>query len=170
MELKQIKELMAAMERAGIKKASIKEKDGFEVHLERHETPTAAPAQSQPMFHPVYHPPFEAHHRFPSSTPPHHPSSGAVISPTEEPPVKEETKPGKYITSPMVGTFYSSASPDDPSFVKVGDKVDENSVVCIIEAMKVMNEVKAGIQGIVLEILVDNAHPVEFGTKLFRIQ
>jgi acetyl-CoA carboxylase biotin carboxyl carrier protein len=169
-ELKQIKELMVAMERAGIKKASIKEKDGFEVHLERHEAFAAQPAQPQAVFHPVYHPPFEAHHRFPSSTVPHHaPSSSAA--PDETAPMKEETKvPGKHITSPMVGTFYSSSSPDDPAFVKVGDKVDENTVVCIIEAMKVMNEVKAGIHGIVTEICIDNAHPVEFGTKLFRIQ
>jgi acetyl-CoA carboxylase biotin carboxyl carrier protein len=54
--------------------------------------------------------------------------------------------------------------------VKVGDKVDENTVVCIIEAMKVMNEVKAGISGVLVEICVENAHPVEFGTKLFRVQ
>lgn len=70
----------------------------------------------------------------------------------------------------MVGTFYLSPSPEDPQFVSVGDKVDKNTVMCIIEAMKVMNEVKAGISGIVEEILVDNAHPVEFGTKLFRIK
>ena len=55
----------------------------------------------------------------------------------------------------MVGTFYSAPSPDDPAFVKVGDKVDENTVVCIIEAMKVMNEVKAGVSGTVAEVLVE---------------
>src|SRR4029077_229169 len=76
---------------------------------------------------------------------------------------------GSHITSPMVGTFYSAPSPDDPSFVKIGDKVDKNSVVCIIEAMKVMNEVKAGVSGTVAEVLVESGHPVEFGTKLFRI-
>lgn len=165
MELKQIKELMAAMERAGIKKASIKEKDGFEVHLERHdEAHQGQPAQQ--VFQPVYHPPFEAHHRFPTGPVQHH------LPITEEAPAaKEEVKAaGKFITSPMVGTYYSSASPDDPVFVKVGDKVDENTVVCIIEAMKVMNEVKAGVSGTVAEVCIDNAHPVEFGTKLFRIQ
>ncbi|MBS0650861.1 MAG: acetyl-CoA carboxylase biotin carboxyl carrier protein, partial [Verrucomicrobia bacterium] len=60
-------------------------------------------------------------------------------------------------------------SPDDPPFIKVGDRVEENTVVCIIEAVKVMNEVKAGVSGVVAEILVDNAHPVEFGTKILRI-
>jgi acetyl-CoA carboxylase biotin carboxyl carrier protein len=69
----------------------------------------------------------------------------------------------------MVGTYYSSPGPDQPVFVKVGDKVTENTVVCIVEAMKVMNEVKAGMSGTVAEILVNNAQPVEFGTRLLRI-
>ncbi len=69
----------------------------------------------------------------------------------------------------MVGTFYSSPSPDDPSFVKVGDSVSEGSVVCIIEAMKVMNEVKAGCAGVIAEILLKNGEPVEFGTRMFRV-
>lgn len=76
---------------------------------------------------------------------------------------------GASIKSPMVGTFYSASSPEDPSFVKVGDIVDEDTVVCIIEAMKVMNEIKAGVAGKVAEVLVDNGHPVEFGTPLYRI-
>lgn len=82
---------------------------------------------------------------------------------------EKEEVPGTYITSPMVGTFYASPSPDDPSFIKVGDKVEKNTVVCIIEAMKVMNEVKAGTSGTVLELLVESGHPVEFGTKLFKV-
>lgn len=77
--------------------------------------------------------------------------------------------PGVYVTSPMVGTHYSCPGPDQPAFVKVGDKVDENTVVCIVEAMKVMNEVKAGMSGTVAEILADNAQAVEFGTRLLRI-
>jgi len=76
---------------------------------------------------------------------------------------------GNFVTSPMVGTFYLTPAPDEPSFIKVGDKVEKDTVVCIIEAMKVMNEVKAGISGTVVEILVENGHPVEFGTKLFRV-
>ena len=72
--------------------------------------------------------------------------------------------------SPMVGTFYSSPSPDDPPFVNVGDEVKKDTVVCIIEAMKVMNEVKAGKSGKIKKVFVDNAHPVEFGTQLFLIE
>ena len=77
---------------------------------------------------------------------------------------------GKFIKSPMVGTFYLTPAPDHPPFVKVGDKVSEGTVVCVIEAMKVMNEVKAGCKGTVVEVLCENGHPVEFGTKLFRIE
>lgn len=76
---------------------------------------------------------------------------------------------GSFVTSPMVGTFYASPSPDQAHFVKVGDKVHESMVVCIIEAMKVMNEVKAGVSGTVAEILLHNGQPVEFGGRLFRV-
>ena len=75
----------------------------------------------------------------------------------------------KDIVAPMVGTFYRAASPDAPPFIDVGKTVSEDSVVCIIEAMKVMNEGKAGMSGTIAEILIDNANPVEFGTKLFRV-
>lgn len=144
---------MAAMEKMGIRRLRIKDKEQFEIELERQGEGTSHPV---PVFS---HP--EAHHRFPTHTPPHR-------GPIEEK-VEEKKEEGKFITSPMVGTLYSSPSPDDPPFVKVGDRVEENSIVCIIEAMKVMNEVKAGIAGTVAEILVDSAHPVEFGTKILRV-
>ncbi len=82
---------------------------------------------------------------------------------------KSEEATGLFVTSPMVGTYYSSPGPDQAVFVKVGDKVSEGTVVCIIEAMKVMNEVKAGMSGTIAEVLVHNAQPVEFGTRLLRI-
>ncbi|MFL6514166.1 MAG: acetyl-CoA carboxylase biotin carboxyl carrier protein [Chthoniobacterales bacterium] len=74
------------------------------------------------------------------------------------------------ITSPMVGTFYRSPSPESPSFVDVGSTVNEDSVVCIIEAMKVMNEIKAETGGVIAEILVENGKPVQFGQALFRVR
>ena len=73
------------------------------------------------------------------------------------------------ITSPMVGTFYSSSSPDTDAFVSVGDPVGDDTVVCIVEAMKVMNEIKAECSGRIAEICVRNAQPVEFGQVLFRL-
>lgn len=74
------------------------------------------------------------------------------------------------VTSPMVGTFYSAPSPDSDSFVKVGDKVSADTTVCIIEAMKVMNEIKSEIAGEVVELLVENGTAVQFGEPLFRVK
>ena len=78
--------------------------------------------------------------------------------------------PFKDISSPMVGTFYRSPSPDAPSFVDVGSTVTEDTVVCIIEAMKVMNEIKAETNGVVAEVLIENGKPVQFGQALFRVR
>ena len=80
--------------------------------------------------------------------------------------VAEETEE---ISAPMVGTFYKSPSPDADAFVKVGDSVDDGTVVCIIEAMKVMNQIKAEKSGVIQRILVEDASPVEFGQGLFVI-
>lgn len=76
----------------------------------------------------------------------------------------------KIITSPMVGTFYRSPSPDSASFVDVGAKIQPDSVVCIVEAMKVMNEIQADIAGEIIEILVENEQSVEFGQPLFKVK
>lgn len=75
----------------------------------------------------------------------------------------------KEITSPMVGTFYASPSPDAPAFVEPGKTVKPDTVVCIIEAMKVMNEIKAEIAGKVVEVVAENGKPVQFGQVLFRV-
>ena len=80
-----------------------------------------------------------------------------------------ESDSGVYITSPMVGTFYASSSPENPAYVKVGDAVTGDSVVCIIEAMKIMNEIQAEQSGDIAELLVENGQPVEYGQRLFRL-
>ena len=74
------------------------------------------------------------------------------------------------IKSPMVGTFYAASSPDNEPFVHVGSNIEKDSVLCILEAMKVMNEIQSEIKGIVREILVKNGQPVEFGQPLFKIE
>lgn len=81
-----------------------------------------------------------------------------------------ESVPLKEIVSPMVGTFYRAASPDAPPFVEVGKAVTEETVVCIIEAMKVMNEIKAETSGVIAEVLADNGKPVQFGQALFKVR
>ena len=74
------------------------------------------------------------------------------------------------VTSELVGTFYASASPDSDPYVKVGDKVEADSTVCIVEAMKVMNEIKAEVAGEIVEITVDNGTPVEYGQAIIKIK
>ena len=170
MELKQIKELMTAMERAGIKKLSIKEKTGYEVHLERHDEHAHAPAPVTyaaayaPQHFPLRE--AEAHMRSPAMAS----AAQRQSSPADEDHSREGVKEGKYVTSPMVGTFYSSQSPEDPSFVKIGDQVDENSVICIIEAMKVMNEIKAESRCRIVKIAAENSRPVTAGQILFLVE
>ena len=115
------------------------EDSGFKVRLEKGGTPEQVIAAAPPV---------------------------AVEEKAPEKIVAEETEE---ISAPMVGTFYKSPSPDADAFVKVGDAVDEGTVVCIIEAMKVMNQIKAEKSGVIQRILVDDASPVEFGQGLFVI-
>mgnify|MGYP003321067783 FL=1 len=115
------------------------EDSGFKVRLEKGGTPEQVVAAAPPV---------------------------AVEEKAPEKIVAEETEE---ISAPMVGTFYKSPSPDADAFVKVGDAVDEGTVVCIIEAMKVMNQIKAEKSGVIQRILVDDASPVEFGQGLFVI-
>jgi len=89
---------------------------------------------------------------------------------TESSESKVECVEGELITSPMVGTFYQAPSPDSPPYVKVGDKVKKGQTLCIIEAMKIMNELEAEFDCEILEILVEDGQPVEFDTPLFRVK
>lgn len=163
MELRHIKELMGAMGRTGVSKLVLKKEGEYELLLERQGSegaerinfPSGSSYDSDLSLSPL------SQARSPERTF-QTPSLAA-------PKAVEADEVGKFVTSPMVGTYYASPSPDDPYFVKPGDHVEANTVVCIIEAMKVMNEVKAGISGTIAEVLVNNGQPVEFGTKIFRI-
>ncbi len=99
-------------------------------------------------------------------------AKGAMAAAEPLPPAAKaiESVPMKEIVSPMVGTFYLAASPDAPAFVEVGKPVTEDTVVCIIEAMKVMNEIKAETSGVIAEVLAENGKPVQFGQALFRVR
>ena len=83
---------------------------------------------------------------------------------------REEEEGVTAITSPMVGTFYRSPSPEAPFFVEVGDEIEPGKVVCIIEAMKLFNEIESEIRGKIIKILAENGKPVEYGQKLFLIK
>ena len=115
----------------------------------------------------------------PFSVPPQPQQVAPIVQPQVEKVVqqesKQETAPTPVsnlhkITSPMVGTFYAAPSPDSPPYVKVGDKVTNDSIVCIVEAMKLMNEIEAEIKGEIVEVLVENGQLVEYGQELFLVK
>ena len=105
-------------------------------------------------------------------------SASASSAPPEPAQPKAQTVPTTaeapdkfhYITSPMVGTFYRAPNPTSPSFVEIGEDVKKSQTLCIIEAMKLMNEIESDVDGIVAEIYVENGKPVEYGQRLFAIQ
>jgi acetyl-CoA carboxylase biotin carboxyl carrier protein len=140
-DLKDIKALIDLMQKNGLTAFEM-EKDGFRISLAK-ETAFAPAAGYAPA--PV---------AVPATAAP-----AAASAPAAS---------GKEIPSPMVGTFYGAPSPESPPFVKVGQKVTPDTVVCIIEAMKVMNEIKAEITGTITEVAAENGQPVQFGQALFR--
>lgn len=93
----------------------------------------------------------------------------AAVAPAEASEEEAAPLPGKVVESPMVGTFYRKPAPDADDFVQVGDRISEGQTVCIIEAMKVMNEIKAEVSGTVSEICVDDSSSVQYGDTLFRV-
>lgn len=132
------------------------EEENFKLKIKR-----ATETQAQPQIVSYAPPPVAAHG----------PAAATAPAPSAAGPEATATADdgATYITSPMVGTFYSAPSPESDPFAKVGDTVKDDSVVCIIEAMKIMNEIQAEAKGKITEILVENGQPVEFGQKLFRL-
>jgi acetyl-CoA carboxylase biotin carboxyl carrier protein len=126
------------------------EREGFKIELE-------AQRPVPPITGPVLPPPAIASQTVPAN----------VVESTS---AGEERSKLKEIVSPMVGTFYRASSPDSAPYVQPGQEITEETVVCIIEAMKVMNEIKAEVRGIIVEVLVENSTPVQFGQPLFRVK
>ncbi len=150
MDLKEIKVLIDLMKKNDLSVFKL-ESEGFKIVLEKHTG--YQPVVSQAVA------PAPAAQAAPAATP------AAAESATPK-----EQAPGKAIVSPMVGTFYSAGSPETPPFVTVGQAVTEDTVVCIIEAMKVMNEIKAEAKGVITEIVAENGKPVQYGQTLFKIK
>lgn len=98
------------------------------------------------------------------------PATRPAAAPAAASPAGAEETGFAYVKSPMVGTFYRSPSPENPAFVDVNAKVEEKTVVCIIEAMKIMNEIQAEAKGTIVEVLVENGQPVEYGQRLFKVK
>jgi len=147
--------------KSNIGEVSIEEK-GFKLTIKQKEEPV-----QQVIAAPVHAQPIAALPAAPVAAP------QAAAAPAAEKPTKAaETPAGNTITikSPMIGTFYRSPSPDKPSFVNVGDEVAPGKVVCIIEAMKLFNEIESEISGKIVKVLVEDASPVEYDQPLFLVE
>jgi acetyl-CoA carboxylase biotin carboxyl carrier protein len=151
LDIKLIKQVVDLMKRSDLSEFEFEE-DGFKLRL------SSKGADAPQVIHAV--PAAQTTAPFPVVGPA---TNEAVAAPVEEEGIST-------IKSPMVGTFYSAASPESPAFVKVGAKVSNDSVVCIIEAMKVMNEIQAEMSGTITELLVENGEAVEYGQPLFKIK
>jgi len=168
-----VRALAEVVNREGLSELRIKTKDAVIV-LRRGSAPVAhaAPAQLHPVTHLAPPPPF---HGLPVHSVAAHPLPTAPAPAPSTPPAgTTEPTPAEdgkfvYVTSPFVGTFYRSPSPEAPQFVEVGQEVRKGQVLCIVEAMKLMNEIEAESDGTVVAVLVENAQPVEYGQQLFKI-
>jgi len=150
-DLKDIKAIIDLMRKNSVSEFEL-EKEGFKIRLKRagssnspavqYDEPPTAPAPSAPAI-PVLAAP-----------------TAVALPSTNEIEIK----------SPMIGTFYRTPSPESASYVEVGTEVNPETVVCIIEAMKVMNEIKAEVKGVITQVLVENAKPVEFGQPMFKVR
>ncbi len=158
MDLKQIRQIVALMAENNLTHFNF-EREGSKIELRRGSDleaarqllaclPAAAPAQMMAM-----------------------PAVAPAAAPVAAAPAAAASDPvGPTVNSPMVGTFYRSAAPGEKSFINVGDSVDENTTVCIIEAMKVMNEIKAEARGTIARVLVEDGKPVQYGQPLFELK
>jgi acetyl-CoA carboxylase biotin carboxyl carrier protein len=149
-DIKEIKTIIDLMKKNDLSVFEI-EKEGFRLKLQRGPSSQAAAVAALPMG------------VLPKTATTAPEGAPAAVKATESVPLRE-------IVSPMVGTFYRATSPDASPFVDVGKTVTEESVVCIIEAMKVMNEIKAETSGVIAEVLAENGKPVQFGQVLFRVR
>ncbi|HEY3348891.1 MAG TPA: acetyl-CoA carboxylase biotin carboxyl carrier protein [Thermoanaerobaculia bacterium] len=164
MNVKEIKELVDLVSRRGLAGLEI-ERAGFRLRIEgAPRVPAAGPRGWEPAVfaEPVSLP-------APAAAAPAA-GSPAVARVSPGPPGSGESEGFHVLTSPIVGTFYRAANPDAEPFVKVGDVVEKGKTLCIVEAMKLMNEIEADVAGTIVAIYPQNAQPVEFGEKLFAIQ
>ncbi len=157
MDLKDIKVIVDLMKKNAVSEFEMEEGD-FKIKLKREsgkprKGETVVVQEAAPVILPAAAAPVAA--------------AAAPAAPAAAPPPAPE---GPEVKSPMIGTFYRKPSPDADSFVEVGSVVEPDTVVCIIEAMKVMNEIKAEVKGTIAEVLLEDGKPVEYGQALFRIE
>jgi acetyl-CoA carboxylase biotin carboxyl carrier protein len=156
MDIKQIQDLIRFVSKSGVNEVSIEQND-FKITIKTNQAPTYVTA-SVPPAHPA-----------PEQAPAPATSAPAIEAAPVAAPVADTSH---YITvrSPMIGTFYRSSTPEKPMFVNVGDEIKPGTVLCIIEAMKLFNEIESEVSGRIVKILVDNASPVEYDQPLFLVE
>ena len=161
METKEIQKLIDFIAQSGLDEVNI-ETSELKIKVKRHATPAAAPAALAPP-------------AAPAATPA--PAAAApAAAPASETPAPAAAAPAESATnhitvkSPMIGTFYRASSPETPSLVNVGDEIKVGQPVCIIEAMKLFNEIESEVSGRIVKVLVENATPVEFDQPLFLVE
>lgn len=152
MKAKEIQELIDFISNSGLAEVKI-ETDEFKLSVKKNSESPVVKVESQPIAN------------NPSPAPQQQPSAPAPAPSTS----KEDTSKYLEIKSPMIGTFYRTPSPDTPAFVNIGDSVTAGQTVCIIEAMKLFNEIESEITGKIVKVLVENATPVEYDQPLFLV-
>jgi len=155
----QIKELIELVADRGLEGVEI-DRSGFKVRIDG-RSPTPVASSTPVLAAPVVD----------SSPPPASEPAGAAASAPPESEQGASAPDGSHVVAcPIVGTFYASPNPESPAYVRVGDRVDKGQVLCIVEAMKLMNEIESDVSGVLVEVFPKNAQPVEFGEPLFAVQ
>jgi acetyl-CoA carboxylase biotin carboxyl carrier protein len=160
LDLKQIKQIIELMKRSELTEFAVEE-EGFKLKIRRGSN--GLPIISSGL---GSNAPFAPAEPAPAASN----AAGAAAIPAGGAASAKEESGVTYIKSPMVGTFYRAGSPESKPFADVGTKVVDNTVVCIIEAMKIMNEIQAEAKGTIVEVLIENGQPVEYGQRLFKVK
>lgn len=166
MEIEAIKEILKLVNRSSLDEVEIERKD-FRIKIKKNSATESVVYSTLPVQQTAAGAPVVAAAPAVQEAPPA--PSAEVTAPAS---AEKEAAPSKTIEikSPMIGTYYRSANPDVPPFVQVGDTISKGQVLCIIEAMKLFNEIESEIEGTIVKILVDNASPVEYDTPLFLVE
>jgi len=167
MEFKQIQELIKSINKSNISEVSVEQGD-FKITIKQaqvSETSFVAVQSSMPMPQMMQQVPMQQHIAAPAPV-------AIAETPAASAPAPAAASNGNTVTikSPMIGTFYRSPSPDKPMFVNVGDEIKQGQVLCIIEAMKLFNEIESEVSGRIVKVLIDDASPVEYDQPLFLVE
>ena len=159
MDLKQIHELIKIVNKSNIGEISIEDKDGKVTIKQKEEQVVTVAAAPQQVYNVA-----------PQAAPVQQVAQSAAPAPAQATPVTAAPSNTITIKSPMIGTFYRKTSPDKPSLAEVGTEVEPGKVVCIIEAMKLFNEIESEVKGTIVKVLVEDASPVEYDQPLFLVE